>query len=58
MVDHYVSVDMNTFILHEGSTYIQYSKIKKKKKKKSVIVLVLSCLFVYLCIHYYQIYGE
>ena len=23
-----------------------------------LIVLVLLCLFVYLCIHYYQIYGE
>jgi len=25
---------MNTFIHHEGSTYIQYSKIKKRKRKK------------------------
>ena len=25
---------MNTFIHHEGSTYIQYSKIKKKEKEE------------------------
>jgi len=35
---------MNTFIHHEGSTYIQYSKIKKKKRKKEKSKINISYL--------------
>jgi len=38
---------MNTFIHHEGSTYIQYSKIKRQRKRERKKIITIKWIVFY-----------